>query len=300
MPPSSAPALRTLFFPWKFAPPDIRETKRGASWLYLVWATVLNLPSSTLTLALLLSLGPTGSYVRHPNLPACVFVADGAGDFRAASKALRQAVDEEHLPLDIESVPWSHGYCRILSDQIDRGNALQQGHRLAEHVCTLHATFPDVPIYLVGHSAGCAVILTAAEALPPLTVQRIILLAPSVPAGYDLRPALHAVREEIDVFCSCKDYWYLRIGMLLTNILRPDQRVAAGHCGFVPVMQTPEDAALYTKLAQYPWEPCLAWTGHCGGHFGCYQQRFLRAFVLPLLSPSHENILADPSSCGMP
>jgi pimeloyl-ACP methyl ester carboxylesterase len=239
-----------------------------------------------LMLALLLSPGPTGSYVARSDLPACVFVADGAGNFRACSKALRRAVDDEHLPIDIEPVPWSHGYCRILSDQMDHANALAQGHHLAEHVCALHALCPRVPIYLVGHSAGCAVILTAAEALPPRTVQRIILLAPSVPAGYDLRPALHTVRQEIDVFCSGQDYWYLRIGMLLTNILRPGQRVAAGHCGFLPVLETPDDAALYAKLTQYPWEPCLTWTGHGGGHFGCYQQKFLRTFVLPLLSPS--------------
>ena len=45
-----------------------------------------------------------------------------------------------------------------------------------------------------------------------------------------------------------------------------------------------EDVACYAKLRHYPWEPRLAWTGHEGGHFGCYQPGYLRAFVLPLLT----------------
>jgi len=252
---------------------------------------VTNLSVFTLAIAALFALEPSDTTVRSQEVfhgPACVFVADGAGDFRAASKALCQAVNDEHLPLDIETFPWSHGYCRILSDQIDRSHALLQGHRLTERILAQRAASPHVPIYLIGHSAGCAVILTAAEALPEGAVERIVLLAPAVPASYDLRPSLRSVRDGMDVFFSPEDNWYLRVGMFVTHILEPSQRTAAGHYGFVPVVQTPEDGLLYAKLTHYPWEPRLSWTGHYGGHFGCYQQKFLRAFVLPLLGGSGE------------
>jgi len=249
---------------------------------------VTNLSAFTLTIAALFGLAPAHSIPRSQqavHYSACVLVADGAGDFRAASKALCQAVSEEHLPLEIETFAWSHGYCRIFSDQIDHSHARLQGQKLAERVVELRTTCPHLPIYLVGHSAGCAVILMAAEALPAGTVQRIILMAPAVPACYDLRPALRSVREGMEVFFSPEDNWYLHVGMFVSHLLQPSQRSAAGHGGFVPVVQTPEDALLYAKLTHYPWEPRLSWTGHGGGHFGCYQQKFLRTFVLPLLAP---------------
>ena len=46
---------------------------------------------------------------------------------------------------------------------------------------------------------------------------------------------------------------------------------------------SPEDAALYSKLRQHPWNSGLAWTGNRGGHYGSYEPGFLQAFVLPLL-----------------
>ena len=198
-------------------------------------------------------------------------------------KRLREAVAGEQVPLTVETFPWSHGYCRIFSDQIDHGNVKMQGRRLAQLVLAHVTTAPHVPVSLLGHSAGCAVVLAAAEDLPAGTLQRIILMAPSVPAKYDLRPALRSVRAGMDAFSSPKDNLYLRVGMVVTNILRPNECTAAGCTGFSPDVETTEDGALYAKLTQYPWEPRLTWTGHYGGHFGCYQQTFLRVFVLPLL-----------------
>jgi hypothetical protein len=269
--------------------------------------TVTNLSALLLNVSALFALAPSDGALGRPeagapeawgglqHCSACVLVADGAGDFRAASKAICEAVGEEHLPLDIETFPWSHGYCRILSDQIDHSNIRLQGQRLAERILALRGAFPHLPIHLVGHSAGCAVVLTAAELLPAGAIQRVILLAPSVPTCYDLRPALRSVQDGMDVFFSPEDNWYLRVGMFVTHITAPSERSAAGHFGFKPVVETPEDGQLYAKLTHYPWEPRLSWTGHYGGHFGCYQQKFLRVFVLPLLTSEPE---AGRAVCG--
>ena len=66
-----------------------------------------------------------------PNPMGVVFVANGSGDFRTLSTNLGRVVAETSTPLQIETVPWSHGYCRYISDHVDHANHLQQGARLA-------------------------------------------------------------------------------------------------------------------------------------------------------------------------
>jgi pimeloyl-ACP methyl ester carboxylesterase len=213
-----------------------------------------------------------------------VFTADGAGDYLSTSAALREAVAEARLPLHVEPFEWSHGPGRILIDQIDYAHARQEGRRLAGAVSTYRQSCPDGEVYLVSHSAGSAVVLAAAECLPPDSVDRIILLAPAVSTDYDLRPALRCARDGIDVFYSRRDALLLMVGIIGTV----DRRwtAAAGRVGFRPQLGCPGDALLYAKLRQHPWAPCVAWTGHNGGHYGVYRDGYLRAYVVPLLCPA--------------
>ena len=88
--------------------------------------------------------------------------------------------------------------------------------------------------------------------------------------------------DGIDVFCSRQDYWYLGVGILLLSPFQGCYPVA-GYGGFEPAGATPEDSSLYANLRQYHWQPGLEWTGNNGGHYGSYQQGFLRSVVLPLL-----------------
>jgi hypothetical protein len=225
--------------------------------------------------------------ITHPVHPsAVVFVADGAGDFRMLSHSLRKAIVAEQLPVSVKTFVWSHGYYRILEDQLCMSHAREKGHRLAGIISAERESCPNLPIYLIGHCAGSTVLLAAAEELPPDTVDRLILLAPSVPADYDLRSALCSSREGIDVFWSKSDYWYLGLGISLVNAIQGRCYSPAGRVGFKPSVRTPEDGACYVKLRQYPWEPSMACTGNLGGHYGTYQQGYLRQFVLPLLSPN--------------
>jgi pimeloyl-ACP methyl ester carboxylesterase len=212
-----------------------------------------------------------------------VFVADGAGDFQTVSESLRQVVAETSAPLRIETVLWSHGYRRYLLDQLDHENHLLHGSRLAAEVSAWRQACGCQRIDLVGHSAGCAVVLAAAERLPPGSVGRIVLLAPSVCPDYDLRPALRTASIGVDVFYSNEDRWILGLGMRLFGTAERECRTAAGRYGFTPVLESPADAALYGKLRQHPWDPVVEWSGHNGGHFGNNQPGFLRAYVLPLL-----------------
>jgi pimeloyl-ACP methyl ester carboxylesterase len=212
-----------------------------------------------------------------------VFAADGAGAFLNSSESLRHELARERVPLHVERVAWSHGYLRVLADQVDYGHARDQGRRLAEAVLALRQVRPDLEIYFYAHSAGAAVVLAAAEHLPPGCVDRIILLAPAVSSGYDLRRALCSTSAGIDVFYSRRDWAFLSLGVTLFGTADRRWCAAAGRVGFRPRVECPADSCLYHKLRQHAWCPAAACTGHHGGHSGAYQPGFLRACVVPLL-----------------
>jgi pimeloyl-ACP methyl ester carboxylesterase len=214
---------------------------------------------------------------------AIVVAVDGAGGFEGFSRTVRQTAAEEKLPLEMRSFRWTHGYCRVISDQMHAAHMRREGRRLADMVLSCREESPGRPIFLVGHSAGCGVVLTAAENLPAGVLDRIVLLAPAVSTKHDLRAALASACRGIDVFYSESDWACLGVGVCLAGTTDRSWTVAAGKVGFRPVVKGPEDEALFTKLRQYPWDPSLSWTGHKGGHYGSYQPGFLRTFVLPLL-----------------
>jgi pimeloyl-ACP methyl ester carboxylesterase len=242
---------------------------------------------SYLVLWILLATGCTLQH-RHapepiPEFGPVVFVADGAGDFRAASTSFRKVLTDEHWPVHVEPVTWSHGYLRVLRDQLDYAHGRAEGHRLASRIIALKSLRPDVKIYLVGHSAGTVVAVSAAESLPPGCIEGMALLAPSLSTFYDLRPALHAVRNHLDVYYSRRDWGYLGVG---TTILGTSDRLwapASGRIGFQEYVDTPQDRAELQKLRQHAWHIVDWRTGNSGGHYGSYQRRYLRAQVLPAL-----------------
>jgi pimeloyl-ACP methyl ester carboxylesterase len=215
--------------------------------------------------------------------PGIVIVANGSGDFRTISTRLGQLIQEEKLPLCLETFVWSHGLGRFISDHTNHKNQLLEGRRLAEKVVAYRKACPCRPVYLIGHSAGCAVVLAAVEALPPGYVERVILLAPSVSLEYDLRPALRSVGSTVEVFYSRRDVFTLGLCMRLVGTADRKWSRAAGNCGFKPVVGSPEDACLYGKLRQHSWDACVEWTGNHGGHYGTNRSCFLKAYVVPLL-----------------
>ncbi len=213
-----------------------------------------------------------------------IFAVDGAGDFHASSEALADAVAAARLPLAVLPFEWSHGYGRFIADQVDHAHSVCEGRRLAGAILAWRQCYPHFELNIVSHSAGSAVTLAAAEALPPDSVDHILLLAPAVSCCHDLRPALRSARQGVDVFYSERDRVILGLGIAL---LGPADRqlgtCAAGRVGFDPIVESPADACLYAKLRQHPWSRSVLWSGNKGGHYGPYQPGYLRAYVLPAL-----------------
>jgi pimeloyl-ACP methyl ester carboxylesterase len=212
-----------------------------------------------------------------------IFVADGAGNYQMASKMLRTAVFEAGAPLLVETFVWSHGYKKVIFDQMDISHARHQGQLLAHVVLGYRQTHTKARIHLVGHSAGAMVVLSACEHLPPGALDRVVLLSPSVSSDYDIRPVLRAVRGSLEVHYSGRDWVYLG---LCTNIVGCADRAfcgASGRNGFNLLIESPEDAELLERLQQHPWQPSDRDFGNDGGHYGAYQPKYLKARVLPVL-----------------
>lgn len=210
-----------------------------------------------------------------------VWVVDGAGDLRGCSTALAAAGLMAGNPVELSVFAWSHGYRRLLLDQTDATHARAQGARLAAKVLERRRQEPGRRVVLVAHSAGAAVALAAADALPPDSIDRVILLAPSVSTGYDVRPALRAAREGMDVFCSKKDW--VALGFVTRMVGTVDRRwaPAAGRIGFREPAGCECEA---DGLRQHFWSPEMAWTGHTGGHHGTHAPAFVQAYLFPLMA----------------
>jgi hypothetical protein len=222
---------------------------------------------------------------------AVVFCADGAGGLGETTDTLAQVIAEDGAPLRVEKVEWSHGEGRFMLDHLDRRNLQTKGDALAREARQWQARYPGSRIYFVGQSAGCAVLLLAAEAMPADSLDRVVLLAPSVSSRYDLRPALRATREGIDVFYSERDWFVLGLGMALSGTTDGRLPPVAGRVGFRHVAANASDEALYARLRQHPWGLGEEQTGRTGGHYGALEDAHVRARILPMLAPTRRDSL---------
>ncbi|HEX4608729.1 MAG TPA: alpha/beta hydrolase [Urbifossiella sp.] len=207
-----------------------------------------------------------------------VWVVDGAGDLKGCSNALTQANLLAGVPAELTVFNWSHGHRRLLMDQIDATHAREQGKKLAEQIRERQAREPGRRVVVVAHSAGCAVVLAAGDNLPADSLDRVILLAPSVSVGYDLRPTLLAAREGLDVFCSKKDW--VALGFV-TRVVGTTDRYGAPAAGRHGFRADTLDEAEVPRLRQHFWTADVAWTGHTGGHHGMYSTTFLHTYLFP-------------------
>jgi pimeloyl-ACP methyl ester carboxylesterase len=228
----------------------------------------------------------TSSYKPSEPPQGIVLVADGAGGAHEASLALAAAVKKAGLPLTVTSFNWTHGVGRGIADMTDVEHAREEAEQLAGMIRRYRARDPNVPIYLVGYSAGAHVALEATRWLEPKSIERMILLAPAVASDYDVRPALAVSRDGIDAFISERDRLYLRLGTDLVGTADGQRgAAAAGRVGFdAPTVGASDPLA--RQLRQHPWNPSVAWTGNDGSHGGSLSGPYVRAYLLPLLDTS--------------
>src|SRR5262249_38387642 len=193
---------------------------------------------------------PAASWKVDPS-SAMVFVADGSGDLRQVADGLTNVAQETKAPLRVQRVQWSHGKGAIFKDLYDADHHRAEGKALAQQVVAYREAHPYQRICLVGYSSGASIVLAAAEQMPPDTMDRMVLLSPTVAARHDLRPSLRSCREGIDAFHSEWDAVCLVLYAMGTG--DGAAQPVAGRSGFVPVSDAPQDVRLYQGLRQHFW-----------------------------------------------
>jgi hypothetical protein len=224
-----------------------------------------------------------------PSEPAerdLVFVVEGVGGFDIFAPSVHWALNHSGLPHEFRHFVWTHGWGHILKDLQDSPHLALEAEALAAEVSRAKTTFPLRRIYLIGKSGGAALVLGAAEKLPPATLERIILLSAAVSPIYDLRGALRATSREIISFYSDHDQIVLGYGTRKFGTADRAFSASAGLHGFlVPRDLSAADQNLYRRLIQVPWTPSMMTEGNFGGHAGTNSPFFLRKEVTPWLLP---------------
>jgi pimeloyl-ACP methyl ester carboxylesterase len=226
---------------------------------------------------------PAAGAEKEPGRRGIVFVLDGIGGHDFLPFTTQFLLPRAGVPHEIKSFHWSHGFGQALKDLQDFRHLHRKADELAGLILTHKEREPDRPVYLVGNSGGTALVLLAAEKLPPQTLERIILLAAAVSPDFDLRGALRATRGGIVNYYSSLDRLVLHWGTWQFGTADRHYVASAG-CGFSrPADLTPEDQYNYDRLVQIPWEPRMMLHGHGGGHLGVHAPGFLMNEVAPWL-----------------
>jgi pimeloyl-ACP methyl ester carboxylesterase len=195
---------------------------------------------------------PSRVAASEPDSKPVVYLVGGIGRLILLGPSARFALPRAGVDYELREYPWQHEKGGELRDLRDQPYLLQKSAELADEIRTLRESRPERPVYLIGHSAGCAVVVHAAEQLPANSVERIILLAPALSPTYDLTKALRATKREIVAFNSCLDPT-----LHCTRVFGTADRVyvvSAGVHGFVRPADLDEDGQrCYERLVQIPW-----------------------------------------------
>jgi pimeloyl-ACP methyl ester carboxylesterase len=227
---------------------------------------------------------PAAAAPSVPTKRGVIFVVDGIGGMDLLCASAQLAFPRKGVPHEVRPFPWSHGTGQLFLDLFDRPHLLRKSRELTDEVNAVLAKDPSTPVFLIGRSGGAALVIHTAELLPPNSLERIVLLSTGLSSGYDLRPALRAVRGPIVSFHSKNDQLVLNWGTRTFGTLDRVRSPAAGLNGFVPPKDLDDEGrALYARLVQIPWRARMLYVGHAGNHLGTAMPLFLAAEVAPWL-----------------
>jgi len=226
--------------------------------------------------------------------PGVVFLDSGIGGISPLAPAAKVALPLAGVDHELREFAWQHGKGHHIRDLQDKENIREKAAELAQLIRDLHEREPNRRVYLVGHSAGTAIVVQAAELLPPNSIERIILLSSALSPNYDLTAALRATRGQIVTFYSQADRMMLDWGTTWFGTADRLYGSAAGLRGFVQPANL-DDAgkrAYEQQVVQVPWTVDKAFELQGGWHHSTTMPWFLARQVAPWLkdpAPSGDN-----------
>lgn len=191
------------------------------------------------------------------------------------------------VPSALELYDWTGTPYNLVANMRNGDHNRAAARVAAEKIVCYQRRYPGRPVYLVGYSGGGGVAVLTLEALPPgHAITRAVLIAPTVSADYDLRPALRSTRLGIHNFYSTLDVPILMILGTAVGTTEGRHALAGGAMGFVPPagLTAQEREEYRSRITQSPYDLDMIWSGNYGGHFGWTAQPFVAEYVGPLLS----------------
>jgi len=226
-------------------------------------------------------------YVTRERLEAgLVICLDGVGGWNRGPRWTRRGLSQGGIRQAIAIYHWSFGPISLfLADLLSYRSNRAKARRLAQAIVDYQNAAPGRPVTIIGHSGGCAIATWALEALPEgHQVERAFLLAPALWPGYNLAPALRAVRTRLHVMYSYTDLPLMALGTLVCGTMDRRHSVSAGLVGFrLPRDLSDEDGCAYAKVRQVRWNLGLTRFGNMGDHMGWTWITFARTYLAPIL-----------------
>ena len=154
---------------------------------------------------------------------------------------------------------------------------------LAKAIKSWRDRYPSGHLTLLGHSAGCGVILGSLSRIDKTVgVENVVLLAPSISPNYPINPALRQIAGKLHLFFSDADTLWLGWRTSRFGTYDSVHSEAAGKIG-LDVDRL--DPAVRCKIVQHGYESEFAELGNGGGHFGSLGRNFDQKVIAPLLAP---------------
>jgi pimeloyl-ACP methyl ester carboxylesterase len=228
------------------------------------------------TIVALILFVAAGCTEKHP--PAdkrIVFLLPGVagGKYETLTRAI-----EESAKCEVRRVPWGAPAPLFMLNFSNRKIHEDAERKLAEAILEYRATHPSAEVDLIGHSAGCGVILGALKRLPAHAhIRTVALLAPSVSPKYDLTPAILKL-ERLHVFTSSLDTVFLKWRTSHFGTYDNIKTPAAGNAGFDLSSLSSE---LRAKVIEHPYSDAWKSLGNDGGHFGTLADDFAKKIIAP-------------------
>jgi len=220
-----------------------------------------------------------GCAQKHP--PAdkrIVFLLPGVagGKYETLTRAI-----EESAKCEVRRVPWGAPAPLFMLNFSNQKIHDDAERKLADAILEYRATHPSAEIDLIGHSAGCGVILGALKRLPAdAHICTVALLAPSVSPAYRLTYVIPKL-ERLHVFTSSHDTVFLKWRTSHFGTYDNIKTPAAGNAGFDLTCLSSE---LRAKVIEHPYDDAWKSLGNDGGHFGTLSESFATSVIAPLFA----------------
>lgn len=187
-----------------------------------------------------------------------------------------QAFETSKIPYAVEIKVWGTTERQILDPygayEEMRQTAIGESARIAEY----RHNNPELPIILLGYSAGAGTAMLAAENLPDdVKITRVIMLSPSVSRGYDVTKMLDHTTHGAVAYSSGQD-WFVNFAM---NVIGNNDLVWGDTAATFGFDSTDE------RLIQFRWDPAMLLYGNAGGHWDYFLNRlWITDHVLPWIN----------------